>query len=56
MRKDHKRLTREVMDTMKDWYEDNISYLRERHWTEMQRMREGMEEVKFKEETEKTEA
>ena len=39
MRKYHKQLTREALESMRDWYEDNISALREEHGTEVQRLR-----------------
>ena len=42
MRKDHGRLTREALNSMRDRYEDEISALREGYGTEMQSMREGM--------------
>ena len=47
MRKYHKRLTREVLEYMRDSYEDNISVLREGHGTDMRRLREGVEEEKL---------
>ena len=56
MRKDHKRLTREVLDSMRDRYEENISSLREENRTEMKRLRRVMEEAKAKAEKEKMEA
>ena len=56
MRKDHKRLTREVLDSMRDWYEENISSLREENRTEMKRLMRVMDEEKAKAEKEKMEA
>ena len=52
----HKRPTREAMESMRDWYEDEISALGEGNGKEMQRLREGMEEAKSKAEKEKAEA
>ena len=42
MRKDHERLIREALESMRDRYEVDISSLREWHGTEMWRLREGM--------------
>ena len=56
MRKDHKRLTREALDSTRDWYGDDISSLREEHGAEMQRLREVTEDSKSKAKKVKTEA
>ena len=44
MRKDHERLMKEALESMRDRYEDEISYLRKGHGTEMKNLVEGMEE------------
>ena len=41
MRKNHERLTREALESMRDHNEDNISALRKGHGTEMKMLREG---------------
>ena len=46
MRKDHERLIREALESMRDRYEVDISSLRGGHRTDMRRLREGMEEAK----------
>ena len=42
MRKDHRRLMRKALKSMRDWYEDEISALRGGHRAEMRRLRKGM--------------
>ena len=42
MRKDHKQLVREALESMMDQYKDNISALREGNCTEMKRLGGGM--------------
>ena len=56
MRKDHERLTREALESMRDPYEDKISDLMKGHGTEMINLREVMEEANSKWEKSKTEA
>ena len=56
MRKDHKRLMREALESTRDWYEDDISSLKEENGTEMQSLREVMEDSKSKAKKKKTEA
>ena len=56
MRKDHERLTREALESMRDRYESDISALREGHGMETRRLREGMEEANPKAGKAKTEA
>ena len=48
MGKGNERVMREVLESMRGLYEGNISALREGHRTEMQSLREGMEEAKSK--------
>ena len=55
MRKYHERLTRDALESMRDWYKDKISALREGRGTDMRRLREDMEEAKLKVEKAKTE-
>ena len=56
MRKDHERLIREALESMRYRYEVDISSLRGGHGTDMRRLREGMEEAKSMAEKAKMEA
>ena len=42
IRKDHKFLTREYLNSVRYRYKDDTSFLKEGHITEMRRLREGM--------------